>query len=150
MGAAYFYHLTHRPLAEALRQLLLRSLDAGWQVAVRGANERRLAQLDQALWQGEGFLPHGLAGGPHDGDQPVLLTLSVAAANQPACVISVDGADIAPDEVTALQRACILFDGNSGPGLDKARSQWRALTGAGVSAQYWAEDNGKWQMKAEA
>ena len=33
--------------------------------------------------------------------------------------------------------------------LEVARGQWRGLTGAGVGAKYWAEEGGRWVMKAE-
>jgi DNA polymerase-3 subunit chi len=62
----------------------------------------------------------------------------------------IDGADVAPEEVLALERVCILFDGNDDAALNVARAQWKALTGAGCSAQYWSEDSGRWEKKAEA
>ena len=67
MGAAFFYHLTQRPLEATLPVLLEKSLAAGWRVAVRGVDRDRMEWLDRTLWQGpdDGFLPHGLAGGPH-------------------------------------------------------------------------------------
>ena len=36
MGAAYFYHLTRRPLEATLPMLLGKAQQAGWRVAVRG------------------------------------------------------------------------------------------------------------------
>ena len=65
MGAAYFYHLTRRPLEVTLPLLLERALGAGWRVAVRGSDAARLDWLDARLWAvpGESFLPHGRAGG---------------------------------------------------------------------------------------
>ena len=151
MGAAFFYHLTRRPLEATLPVLLEKSLAAGWRVAVRGVEEGRLDWLDEKLWLGpeEGFLPHGRAGGPHDGLQPVLLT-SGAAANDPHCLMSVDGAEVAPEEVQALERVCILFDGHDDRAVGHARGQWKALTGAGCAAQYWSEEGGRWEKKAEA
>lgn len=150
MGAAYFYHLTRNPLEVALPQLLARARAAGWRVAVRGRDPERLDWLDRQLWLGaeDGFLPHGLAGGPHDADQPVLLTRDTAA-NDPACLMTVDGADVTPAEVTRLQRVCVIFDGNDQTALDTARGQWKALTAAGCAAQYWSEESGRWEMKAE-
>ena len=152
MGAAYFYHLTRRPLDATLHALLERSLAQGWRVAVRGTEPERLAWLDAQLWEGpkESFLPHGIAGGPHDADQPILLTLAAQAANDPACVMAVDGAAVDPDEVARLQRVCILFDGGDDAAVQAARSQWKTLTGAGCAAQYWSEDSGRWEKKAEA
>lgn len=151
MGAAYFYHLTRRPLDATLQVLLERSLAQGWRVAVRGADAERLAWLDARLWEGpqESFLPHGLAGGPHDADQPILLTVATEAANDPACVMAVDGAQVDPDEVKRLQRVCILFEDDESE-KQAARAQWKALTGAGCAAQYWSEESGRWEKKAEA
>lgn len=151
MGAAYFYHLTRKPLVETLMMLLAKSLENNWKVAVRGTDAAGLEALDAALWQGpqEGFLPHGLAGGPHDADQPILLTRERQAANAPQCVMCVHGAEVAAEEIAALDRVCILFDGNDDLALDAARAQWKALKDAGASAQYWSEESGRWEKKAE-
>ncbi|MEZ5676317.1 MAG: DNA polymerase III subunit chi [Thalassovita sp.] len=150
MGAAFFYHLTHRRLEDALPALLGLSLKAGWKVAVRGPDRGRLDWLDQKLWLGpeDGFLPHGLAGGPHDALQPILLT-TAAAANDPQCLMSVDGAQVSPQEVQAMERVCILFDGGDPDAVQQARVQWKTLTDAGCSAQYWSEETGRWEKKAE-
>lgn len=150
MGAAFFYHLTRSPVETTLPMLLEKSLAAGWRVAVRAKTAERLAWLDEKLWlePEDGFLPHGLAGGPWDAEQPVLLTLG-EAANAAACLISIDGAAIAPEEAAAAARICILFDGNDPAAVDHARGQWRSLTAAGISAQYWSEEAGRWQKKAE-
>ena len=80
MGAAFFYHLTQRPLEATLPMLLTKALQAGWRVAVRGRDAGQMAWLDEKLWLGpeDGFLPHGLAGGAHEADQPVLLTTQEA------------------------------------------------------------------------
>ncbi|WP_425100045.1 DNA polymerase III subunit chi [Tropicibacter sp. S64] len=152
MGEAYFYHLTRRPMDETLAVLLERSLKEGWRVAVRGQEPGRMDWLDQKLWQGpeEGFLPHGLAGGPHDALQPILLTAGPDLPNDPHCLISVDGASVSPEEVTRLARVSVLFDGHDEAALDVARGQWRALTDAGCKAKYWSEESGRWEMKAEA
>ncbi|WOI55201.1 DNA polymerase III subunit chi [Palleronia sp. LCG004] len=152
MGAAYFYHLTQRPLEVVLPQLLERARGAGWRVLVRGGNEVRLDQIDIALWTyGEAsFLPHGRAGGPHDDAQPILIAPPGDLPEGIACLMSVDGADVSAEEVERLDRVCILFDGTDHGALEKARSQWRALTKAGASAQYWSEETGKWEKKAEA
>ena len=98
MGAAFFYHLTRAPLEATLPILLGKSLGAGWKVAVRGPNRDRMEWLDQKLWLGpeDAFLPHGLSGGPHDAQQPVLLTtVGQAAANDPACLMAIDVAWLA-------------------------------------------------------
>jgi DNA polymerase-3 subunit chi len=151
MGAAYFYHLTRNPLEVTLPQLLGRAMQAGWRVAVRGRDLARMDWLDRQLWMGasDGFLPHGLAGGAHDAAQPVLLTTGAEAANDPACLMTVDGAEVGADEVRRLERVCVIFDGNDPTAVQIARAQWKALTDAGCAAQYWSEESGRWEMKAE-
>ena len=149
MGAAFFYHLTDSPLEATLPMLIGKARGAGWRVLVRGNDAALLKRLDEVLWQGpeDGFMPHGLAGGPHDGDQPVLL--GDGPSDGFACVMSVAGADVTPDEVAALERTCILFDGHDGTALQTARGQWKTLTEAGCAAQYWAQEAGRWTKKAE-
>lgn len=151
MGVTYFYHLTRRPLEVALPQLLDRALAAGWRVAVRGTDAGRIGWLDEKLWLGpeDGFLPHGCAGGAQDADQPILLTTAKDAPNTPQCVMTIDGAPIDAAEVKALERVCILFDGNDDHAVQAARAQWKALTGAGCAAQYWAEEGGRWECRSE-
>jgi len=120
---------------------------AGWRVAVRGSSLEVLEGLDTSLWQ-DGFLPHGLAGGPHDAAQPVLLGVDLVAEGFD-CVIAVDQAAVMAEEVAAKDRVCILFDGYDEAALQVARTQWKTLTGAGVAAQYWAQQDGRWVKKTE-
>ncbi|NRB03084.1 MAG: DNA polymerase III subunit chi [Rhodobacteraceae bacterium] len=150
MAEAYFYHLTRRSLEDTLAMLAGKSLQAGWRVAVRGADAARLDWLDEKLWLmgEESFLPHGRAGGPHDALQPILLT-DGAAANKAEYLMSIDGAEVAPEEVAGHARVCVIFDGNDDVALNRARQQWKALTDSGVRAQYWSEESGRWEKKAE-
>ncbi|MCP3970328.1 MAG: DNA polymerase III subunit chi [Rhodobacteraceae bacterium] len=151
MGAVFFYHLTRQPLEATLPTLLGKALQAGWRVAVRGTAEQRMDWLDDKLWLGpdEQFLPHGRSGGPHDAEQPVLLTTAPECPNGAACLMAVDGSTVTADEVQALERVCILFDGNDPSAVEVARGQWKALTGGGCAAQYWSQESGAWQKKAE-
>lgn len=152
MAEVYFYHLTRRGLAHVLPPLLDRALGQGWRVAVRGTDPETLRQLDGQLWLAgeESFLPHGLAGSGFDAEQPVLLCTTPEALNGATCVMAVDGAEIETDEVATLDRACILFDGNNETALNAARGQWKRLTSAGIGAQYWSEESGRWEKKAES
>ena len=152
MSAAYFYHLTERPLVDTLRMLVERSLANGWRVAVRGTDPGQLAALDEALWLApkDSFLPHGLAGGTHDAQQPVLLGVATDFANDPNCLISVGGAEVTAEEVAQMGRVCILFDGHDHAAVAHARTQWKALTAKGAGAKYWSEEGGRWEMKAES
>lgn len=152
MGAAYFYHLTRSPLEVTLPMLLGKARSAGWRIAVRGTSEERMNWLDDKLWvsSGDDFLPHAKAGGEFDADQPVLLTLSSDCPNGAQCLMTMDGAEVAPDEVEAMDRVCVLFDGNDANALQKARTQWKLLTEAGCEAQYWSQADGGWAKKAES
>jgi DNA polymerase-3 subunit chi len=151
MGAAYFYHLTRNPVELTLRMLLEKSRAAGWSVVVRGTDLAFLTRLDEKLWlePDDSFLPHGLAGGEHDADQPILLTTGQDVPNGAECLISVSGADVSEQEVAGFERVCILFDGHDDAALNHARGQWKTLTDAGASAVYWSEESGRWEKKAE-
>jgi len=154
MGEAFFYHMTTSTLDDTLRVLLPKSLKNGWRVELRCTRRDVLEALDLSLWAQpeDGFLPHGIAGGAHDAEQPVLLTLAGAGpvANDPACIMAVDGAPVSADEVAALQRVCILFDGRDDAALQQARDQWTTLREAGCGLQYWAQDGRRWEMKQKA
>lgn len=151
MGAVYFYHLTRSAPEAALAMLAERALGQGWRVAVRVRDGARAEWLDAKLWLGpeEGFLPHGIAGGPHDGLQPVLLTTGELPAGR-ACLVALDGAEVTAAEAGVAERVCILFDGNDPAAVEVARGQWKSLVAAGLAAQYWSEEGGRWQKKAEA
>ena len=149
MGVVMFYHLTASGMEETARNLLTRSLQAGWRVMLRGTDVARLQRLDGMLWQGpdDSFLPHGLDGGPHDAHQPVLLGTG-AIGNDAQALMAVDGAAVAAEEATGLERVFILFDGHDQEAVAAARVQWKTLTGAGLAAQYWSEESGRWEKKA--
>jgi DNA polymerase-3 subunit chi len=153
MGQAMFYHLTRAPVEATLPMLLTKSLEAGWRVLVRGRDAGLIERLDARLWvePADGFLPHGVEGGPHDADQPVLLSVSgspaTAAPNAPDCLITLDCAPLDVAEAQALARVCILFDAGDEAAMELARAQWRALTAAGVPAQYWSDNSGAWRKE---
>lgn len=152
MGDALFYHLTQSGVLDTLRLLLPKALAAGWRVELRGPSRDVMARLDRDLWLGpeDGFLPHGMAGGDHDADQPVILTWPEQGAQAVDCVMAVLGAEVTAEEAAKLSRLCVLFDGHDDAALSHARGQWRLMTGAGVTAQYWAQEGQGWQKKAES
>ncbi len=151
MGAVLFYHLTRDPAPVTMGVLLEKSLGAGWRVGVRVKTAEQAAAFDQALWKGpnDRFLPHGAAGGDMDADQPILISPEAEFPNNPACLMIVGGADVDPAEAEAYERVWVLFDGNDGDAVAFARQQWSAVKSAGVKAQYWSEDSGRWEKKAE-
>jgi len=147
---ALFYHVTQSPVEEVVANLLQRALGQGWRVELRGTDAGRMEWYDQRLWLGgdEAFLPHGLAGGPHDDLQPVLLTTAPRPEGMQA-IMALDGAEVSLEEIAQKERVWILFDGRDMQALERTRAQWRDLTGAGASAQYWSEERGRWEKKAE-
>jgi DNA polymerase III subunit chi len=152
MGTVMFFHLMQSAPADTLAINAPRALGQGWRVMVRGADPAALDLLDQALWLkggDESFLPHGLEGGPHDADQPVLLGLG-GPVNGAKVLALVDGASATDPEIAAMERVWVLFDGNDPDRLQAARVQWKAMTAAGHAAQYWSEESGRWEKKAES
>jgi DNA polymerase III subunit chi len=149
VGIAVFYHLTQSTVAQTAAVILPRALAADWRVMLRGKEVGALEALDLALWQGEdSFLPHGLAGGAQDRDQPVLLGTG-AIGNDARALMLVDGAETSPEEAAGLERVWVLFDGYDAAALQGARGLWTRLTSAGLAAQYWSEEGGLWEKKTE-
>ncbi|HMO07227.1 MAG TPA: DNA polymerase III subunit chi [Paracoccaceae bacterium] len=150
MGLALFYHLTRSTAEATVRVLASRALAQGWRVMVRGTEATRLARLDAWLWTAEpaDFLPHGVEGGPHDADQPLLIGQG-PAANAAQALLLLDGALASDDEARGMERVWILFDGADDTAVEAARGEWRRLAALDVPAQYWTEDGGKWVKKME-
>ncbi len=149
MALALFYHLRRATVEETVAPLLNRALAQGWRVMLRGTAPERLEALDARLWvePADGFLPHGLEGGPHDAAQPVLIGQG-AAVNGARGLMLIDGAVAGTDEAQAMERLWILFDGADPAAVEAARGQWRRLTAGGIAAQYWSDEGGRWQMKS--
>ena len=153
MTEVRFYHLTERPLEAVLPVMLERSLDRGWRAVVRGTDPARLEALSEALWtwRDESFLAHGT---PSDGRpdlQPIWLTPEAANPNRANALFLVDGAEAVTDELAAMELSAILFDGLDNAAVERARAQWRAVTGAGLRAVYWAQDDrGAWVKRHES
>jgi len=152
LGDVYFYHLTRSPMAATVTDLVVKCIANDWRVVVRGQNFPVMQALDTHLWKGptDGFLPHGLSNGKTDDDQPVLLTVDAPDYATRQVLMVVDDAEFTPTDAAQLERACILFDGNNPQSVDIARAKWKAVSDAGVSAQYWSQESGNWQKKATA
>jgi DNA polymerase-3 subunit chi len=152
MAGVLFYHLTRSRPEAVVAMLLERAAGQGWRVLIRTPDRAAAEALDASLWLGpeDGFLAHGLAGGPDDRFQPVLIGQPDTGVDDVASLMSLGGVAIGAEEAAAVERAWILFDGLDPGAVERARGQWRALTGAGVKAQYWSEEDGRWQKKAES
>jgi DNA polymerase III subunit chi len=150
MGTAMFYHLTRSTADDTVMSLLGRAVSQGWRIMIRGRDAAHLDRLDAHLWlhPENSFVPHGRAGGADDAAHPVLLG-DGPITNDATAMMLLDGADVALAEAQSLTRVWLIFDGEDQAALAIARAQWKTLTEAGIAAQYWSEETGKWQMKAE-
>lgn len=149
-GTVVFMQLTRLTVEETAQTQLSRALAQGWRVMVRAADPARLDQLDDALWMTppNGFLPHGREGGPQDGDQPVLLGAGAPVNDARAvCLLGAMTVDLA--EAAQMERTWLLFEGADPAQLASARGQWKAVTEAGLTAQYHSDESGKWELKAQ-
>ncbi len=141
-----FYHLTRSTLAQALPQLLGRTLAAGQRALVVGGNPAGLEALSTALWTQPAWLPHGLA---TDGDpdlQPIWLSAEAEPLNGARFLFLVEGADT--DRISAFDRVFDLFDGNTPDAVAAARLRWKKAKDAGHTLAYWQQTETSWQKKA--
>ena len=149
-ATAVFYHLIRAGLDDTVMTTVTRALGAGWRVMIRAPDTGLLDHLDAKLWLGpeEGFLPHGLQGGPQDAAQPVLLGQG-AIANAAKGLMLLSGANAARQEVVGLERIWVLFDGADTAAVASARLRWTEFTSWGLAAQYWSDEGGSWVKKTE-
>lgn len=149
-ATAMFYHLTRTGLDDTVAMILTRALAQGWRVMLRAPDRALLEHLDEKLWLGpeEGFLPHGLEGGPQDAAQPVLLGQG-PILNDARGLVLLSGAEASAEEAARLDRLWLIFDGADTGAVQAARGQWQRLTGLGLAAQYWSDDSGAWVKKQE-
>ena len=152
MGEVLFYQLTTAPLERSLPELLAKSLERGWKVLVRAGSAARVGALDDMLWTYDdmAFLPHGTKAMDHAAAQPVYLTDGSENPNGASILMLVDGARVDCGEVDGFDRVCLIFNGNEAEAKDAARADWKAVTEAGLTAVYWAQEDGRWVEKARA
>ena len=154
MTEIWFYHLQRQPLESVLPNLLEKSLEKGWRVAVQARSEERLDALDSWLWtySDESFLAHGRARDGDSGMQPVYLTAGIENPNGAALRLFVEGAEMPPALAEAsapYARVVVLFDGNNAEELALARTQWKKVLVQGFSATYWQQnESGRWEKKS--
>ena len=139
-----FYHLTRSTLAQALPQLLGRTLAAGQRALVVGA-PAGLEALSIALWTQPAWLPHGLTA---DGDpdlQPIWLSAEAEPLNGARYLFLVEGAET--DRIGAFDRVFDLVDGNDPDAVAAARLRWKYGKQAGHGLTYWQQTETGWQKK---
>ncbi|MDR3474707.1 MAG: DNA polymerase III subunit chi [Devosia sp.] len=147
MADVLFYHLENQPLERVAPILLEKTLERGWKAVVEVGSTDRAEALDRALWtyRDDSFLPHGLAGGEFDADQPILITTGPENANGAEVRFFTDRA--VPQTSDGYQRIVYLFSGHDPDAVTEARTAWRALR-EGNEVTYWQQDeNGRWAKR---
>ena len=140
-----FYQLSQTPVEGALPALAVKMREAGARVLVVSGDDAQLARVSDALWAvKDQFLAHGLAGGPHDPRQPILLADNLDAANDARFLALADGQW--RDGAEAFERVFLLFDNST---IDDARATWRALDGREeLERNYWRQEGQGWVKAA--
>jgi DNA polymerase-3 subunit chi len=145
-----FYQL-HRSTAEQVVTLLAAAtMGAGERLLVVHPDPAAREKLSQALWSAppvkgrESFLANGLAGGPHDARQPILLSDATDPANGAKFLLLADGVWREPGE--HFTRVFLVFGDAT---LDAARACWRLLgERERVERRYWKQEDGRWIQAA--
>jgi DNA polymerase-3 subunit chi len=142
-----FYHCTRVAAAEVAVRLAAKAHESGQRLLVVGEGDA-LAALDTALWTADpaSFLPHAVAGGPHDADQPILLAPDADPANGARLLMLLDRP--VPERLEPFERVLLLFD-EGGDGQARAREQWKSLARRpGTTRSYWQQKpGGGWEKK---
>jgi DNA polymerase-3 subunit chi len=147
MSDILFYHLEQQPLERVLPVLLEKTLERGWRAVVEVGSRERAELLDRLLWtyRDDSFLPHGLAGGDSDADQPVLISTGPDNPNAAAVRFFTDRA--VPQSAVGYERIVYLFSGHDPDAVTEARAAWKALR-EGNEVTYWQQDeSGRWAKR---
>ena len=137
-----FYQLGGSPVEQVIASIAARVTAADGRLLLVAADDILLGRLDRLLWdQGPAsFLPHGIAGGPDDARQPILLSNATDAPNRARNLLIADGEW--REAALTFDRAFYLFDDAT---LAGARMAWKLLAGRDeVERRYWAQEKGGW------
>lgn len=144
MTEILFYHLETQPLERVLPQLVEKSLERGWRAVIETSSRERAEAIDTLLWswRDDSFVPHGVAGGESDADQPVLIATGPDNPNAANVRFYVDRA--VPVAGGDYKRIVYMFSGHDPEAVTEARSAWKALQ-QGNELTYWQQDtSGRW------
>ncbi len=149
MAEVWFYHLERKSVDEELPRILQRGLERGLRMAVVTSTIERVREFSQKLWGLEDavFIPHGFAGEPLPEAQPIFLCTDDNPPNSAVYRFYIDGA--APLDLSACERASIMFDGNDEGAVAQARDLWRRCKSENATIRYWKQDDeGRWKDQA--
>ncbi|WP_181160121.1 DNA polymerase III subunit chi [Sandaracinobacter neustonicus] len=142
-----FYHCTRAPAAEVAVRLCAKALESGGRLLIVG-ERARLEALDKALWTqvADSFLPHALAGGAYDSEQPILLSETAEPVNGAKLLLSLEAG--VPGAMDGFDRVLNLFEDGS-PAHERARLDWKALgSREELTRSYWQQnERGGWEKR---
>jgi DNA polymerase III subunit chi len=150
MTEVRFYHLSRATAAQALPDLLEKTLARGWRAVVRLHSPAQVEAMAEHLWtyRADSFLPHGTDKDGSAKDQPIWLTAQDERPNKADVLFLVDGAAQGTDEAYAL--ICELFDGQSDALVQTARERWSRYKEQSYALTYWQQSERGWQKKEGA
>jgi DNA polymerase III subunit chi len=149
MAEVWFYHLERKSVDDELPGLLQRGLERGVRMAVVTSTPERVKELSQKLWGVEdtAFIPHGFEGEPRPAAQPIYLSADGMVPNSAGFRFYIDGT--APDALTDIERASIMFEGRDETAVELARDLWRRFKAEAAPIRYWKQDeDGRWRDQA--
>lgn len=112
---------------QALARLAAWHQAQGARVLVLALDQAQAQELDQLLWTHDpaSFLPHALAGGPDQEQEPVLIACQPAGLEAGRVAILAQAAAPLPGEGCALCQ--VLVPGQEGPELTACRALYKEL-----------------------
>ncbi len=143
-----FYHLEQRKLEQTLPLLIEKTLEKGWRAIIEVGTKERAKAISTVLWtyKDDSFLPHAIAGGEDDKNQPILISLEHDNINSANVRFFVDGCELRLDK--DYDRLIYMFDGHDSNEVNKARILWKKFSSEN-NITYWQQDSlGKWQKKS--
>jgi DNA polymerase-3 subunit chi len=144
-----FYHLKTQTVAQALPQILHKSLQSGRRVVIKLPDEKRREELNALLWthQAQDFLPHGSEKDGQPARQPIWLTCEDENPNEAAILILTYGTT--SDMVSDIPLCCEMLEDHDTQNIQNARKRWKAYKEQGFDITYWQQSaQGSWEKKA--
>ena len=137
-----FYQLSRDPAEAALPLIARNVLKLGERLLVVSADAAQLALIGDMLWAKlpDSFLAHGMAGGAHAAEQPILLSSSPEPRNGARYLAIADGEW--REGAEPFTRTFYLFNEAT---VEGARATWRMLgEREGVERRFWKQEGSKW------
>jgi DNA polymerase-3 subunit chi len=141
-----FYLCGQQPVERVLPLIARAAMRSGERLLVVAGDEAQRKALADSLWafSPEEFLANGMAGGPHDARQPILIGDACEAGNGATHLALADGEW--RETAEAFARVFLFF---TEEGRAQARSVWRRFDGRDdVEREFHELEGGKWVRKA--